>query len=226
MENGYYAPLKLIYKELGKYRRFTGRTPQKTIQERVQRDERFTRIGFGVYALTKYLEKLPQVVTAKTVGETKDNRHAAVQGMIIEIGNMRDYDTYTPDRSKVFENKKLGNLATLKEFPLFTYERIVRSVKSVDVAWFNERGFPERLIEVEDSTDFRGSLVKFAELQDFATTFRLVAPSERKTKYNREVSRAAFSRIIDRCRFISYPEIEKYYYALTHYRKVSKSVIL
>ncbi len=42
-------------------------------------------------------------------------------------------------------------------------------IEFVDVAWFNERGFPEKIFEVEDSTDFRGSLVKFAELQDFNT---------------------------------------------------------
>jgi hypothetical protein len=30
----------------------TGLTPDNSIQERVQRDDRFTRIGLGVYALT------------------------------------------------------------------------------------------------------------------------------------------------------------------------------
>lgn len=226
LHNGYYAPLKLIYKEFEKYRKFSGLTPLKTIQERVQRDNRFTRIGLGVYALTEYLDKLPQVITPKTASEKTSQRHAAVQGMIIEIGNMEGFETYTPDRSKVFTNKELGNIATVKEFPIFTYERIIQSVKFVDVVWFNERGFPEKVFEVEDSTDFRGSLVKFAELQDFNTTFNLVASAERKTKYDREVSKTAFSKIMDRCHFVSYPEIEEYYSASLNYHKVSKSVIL
>ena len=225
LHSGYYAPLKLIYKEFEKYRKFSGLTPLNTIQERVQRDKRFTRIGFGVYALTEYLDKLPQIITPKTINEKRNQRHSAVQGMIIEIGNMEGFDTYTPDKSKVFANKELGNIATMKEFPLFTYEKIIRSVKFVDVTWFNERGFPEKIFEVEDSTDFRGSLVKFAELQDFNTSFNLVASAERKTKYDREVSKSAFAKIISRCHFVNYSDIEEYYNASLNYHKVSKSVI-
>jgi len=225
LHNSYYAPLKLIYKEFEKYRKFSGLTPLNTIQERVQRDKRFTRIGFGVYALTEHLNKLPQIITPKTTGEKTNQRHAAVQGMIIEIGNMEGFDTYTPDRGKVFANKELGNIATIKDFPVFTYNRIVRSIKFVDVAWFNGRGFPKKIFEVEDSTDFRGSLVKFAELQDFNTSFNLVASAERKTKYDREVSKTAFANIVSRCHFVNYADIEEYYNASLNYHKVSKSVI-
>lgn len=225
LENGYYAPLKLIYREFEKHRPFSGLTPLKTIQERVQRDKRFTRIGLGVYALTEYLDKLPQAVAPKTTTEKLVQRHVAIQGMIIEIGNMEGFDTYTPDRSKTFANKELGNIATLKDFPPFTYDRIIRSVKFVDVAWFNERGFPEKVFEVEDSTNFRGSLVKFAELQDFNTTFNLVASAERKAKYEREVSKAAFTNILNRCHFVTYSNIEEYYNASLNYHKLSKVVI-
>lgn len=226
LHNGYYAPLKLIYKEFGKYRKFSGLTPFKTIQAVVQRDRRFSRIGLGVYALTDHLDKLPQTIAPKTNDERRGQRHATIQGMIIEIGNMKGFDTYTPDRTKIFGNKELGSLATLKEFPSFTYDKIIQSVKFVDAAWFNERGFPEKIFEVEDSTDFRGSLVKFAELQDFNTTFSLVAPVERRAKYDREVSKTAFSRISERCHFVSYPEIEEYYNASLSYHKVSNGGLL
>lgn len=56
IDNGGFAPLKLIYKNIEKYRKKTGLTPDNTIQEKVQRDIRFTRIAFGVYALTKFLD--------------------------------------------------------------------------------------------------------------------------------------------------------------------------
>ncbi len=52
IDNGGFAPLKLIYQNIEKYRQKTGETPDNTIQERVQRDGRFTRIALGV--------KLPQ----------------------------------------------------------------------------------------------------------------------------------------------------------------------
>jgi len=59
-ENGGFAPLKYIYENIEKYRKKTGKTPNNTIQERVQRDERFTRIALGVYGLTEFLEKIEE----------------------------------------------------------------------------------------------------------------------------------------------------------------------
>ena len=59
--NGNFAPLKLLYKEIWNYKdksKITGITSDKTIQERVQRDPRFTRIAKGVYALTEFLEQV------------------------------------------------------------------------------------------------------------------------------------------------------------------------
>ena len=55
LNNGYLASLQHIYKEFSKYRVLTGKTPFKTIQERVQRDKRFTLIGLGLYAITEFL---------------------------------------------------------------------------------------------------------------------------------------------------------------------------
>jgi hypothetical protein len=59
-ENGGYAPLKYIYQNIEKYRKKTGKTPDNTIQERVQRDDRFTRIALGVYGLVEFLENIEE----------------------------------------------------------------------------------------------------------------------------------------------------------------------
>lgn len=174
LNNGYFAPLKLIYREIWNYKdinEIKGKTPRLTIQERVQRDKRFTRIGLGVYALTDYLELLP-----KETNDVHNNvrKHVEVQGMLLEIGNnMKDIaDTYTNDKSCVFQNKTLGNLATLQKVPSFTFEHIIKdSVSFADVIWFNERKFPQAIFEVEYSTDFRDAFIKFMELQDFQTSF-------------------------------------------------------
>ncbi|MCX7839342.1 MAG: hypothetical protein N2559_07800 [Anaerolineae bacterium] len=224
LANGYYASLQLIYKEFVKYRPLTGKTPLKTIQERVQRDRRFTRIGLGVYALTEHLDKLPLAPKPQTVVEQRNYMHTRIQGMLIEIGNMDGFKTFTPDKSKVFDNKRLGNLVSLQRIPPFTYPRIVRSVRYIDVIWFNEQGFPERAFEVEDSTDFRRSLVKFTDLQYFNMTFHLIASAERKDKFEREVVRAAFSGIAKRCHFVSYDEIIQLYDARLRYQKARASL--
>ncbi len=71
-DNGGAAHLSYIYEHLETYRKMTGKTPEKTIQERLQRDERFTRIGRGIYALTEVLSKLENNDTG--VFEIKSNQ--------------------------------------------------------------------------------------------------------------------------------------------------------
>lgn len=218
LHNGYIAPLKLIYKEIWKYKdisKIAGATPNNSIQERVQRDPRFTRIGIGVYALTAYMDQLVKQPVAKTLKEKKASKHGEIQGMLLEIGNSRPevHDTYTNDKKFIFGNKQLGAISTLENVPLFTFEHIIRdSVSFVDVIWFNDRLYPSKMFEVENSTDFRDAFVKFMELQDFQTDFICVSPMERKTKFDKEIKKSAFAPIFNRVKFYSYEDVENDYH--------------
>ena len=134
LKNGYFAPLKLIYKKIWEYKdkaNITGKTPNNTIQERVQRDKRFTRIGLGVYALTEHLEKLHRINELQNLQNPKERKHAAIQGMLLEIGNFKNdiSDTYTNDKNWIFQGKKLGNLSTIGQVPYFTYNEIIDNIE-------------------------------------------------------------------------------------------------
>lgn len=217
LKNGYFAPLKLIYKEIWNYKdksEIVGKTPDMTIQERVQRDKRFTRIGLGVYALTDYIDRLPKTEIPKTKQAEKERKHARIQGMLLEIGNhQKDIsDTYTNDKKWIFENKTLGSLATIQKVPLFTFQNIIDdSISFVDVIWFNQRQFPQVIFEVEHSTDFRDAFIKFMELQDFQTRFYCVSDIGRREKFEKEKSKAAFSAINNRVNFLTYEQVENDY---------------
>ncbi len=214
LHNGYFAPLKLIYREIWNYKDRSdviGKTPDMTIQERVQRDKRFTRIGLGVYALTEYLDKLPKAEIPKTQKAETERKHATIQGMLLEIGNhQKDIsDTYTNDKKWIFDNKTLGSLATIQKVPIFTFQHIIDdSVSFADVIWFNERQFPQVIFEVEHSTDFRDAFIKFMELQDFQTRFYCVADEGRRDKFEREKGKSAFSAINKRVGFLTYEQVE------------------
>ena len=218
IKNGYFAPLKLIYKEIWNYKdlsKIKGKTPNFTIQERVQRDPRFIRIGLGVYALKEHLDKLPkEIEKPKNLLQKKERNHARIQGMLLEIGNNKDDvgDTYTNDKKWIFQNKPLHNLSTLKAIPPFTYNKIIdETVRFFDVIWFNKRGFPFKIFEVEESTDFRDAFVKFIELQDFTAKFYCVSDESRKPKFEKEINKIAFQLIKRRCEFVNYAKIENDY---------------
>jgi len=217
LSNGYIAPLKLIYKKIWEYKdksKIKGKTPVATIQERVQRDKRFTRIGLGVYALTDYLDKLPKEEQPKSEQKKIERKHSIIQGMLLEIGNNKKEvsDTYTNDKGWIFHGKKLGNLSTIEHIPYFTYKDIINnSARFIDVIWFNERRFPFSFFEVEHSTDFRDALIKFCELQDFYAKFYCVSEQNKYEKFKKEINKNAFKSIMNRVKFLSYNKVENDY---------------
>lgn len=56
---GYIATLKQIYQIAPTFKTFSGLTPHKTINERVQRDDNFVKLKAGLYGLKNHLDKLP-----------------------------------------------------------------------------------------------------------------------------------------------------------------------
>ena len=216
LSRGYFATLKQLHDEVPKLKTFIGKTPDKTINERVQRDERFTKIMPGLWALTQYLDKLPDHLNPRVEKSEQEKvaiSHALIQGYLIEIGNMKGFSTFTLDKNGLFLDKKLADIISVQSCPEFTYDRIIQHVKYIDVIWFNQREYPSNVIEVEHSTNFRNSFLKFLELQDFATKMTIVAPIKRREQFNRETTRTTFETINKRINFISYDDVEKIYSA-------------
>jgi len=221
LDNNYVAPLRKIYKEILKYRPLTGQTPFNTIQERVQRDPKFSRVGFGVYALTEYLDKLPIAPKPKDKEEEKEQTHYSIQGMLLEVGNMEGYDTYSPNKNSIFDNKPLSQIMTLSALPDFTYSNIIKSTKFIDVLWFNERGFPKSAFEVEITPQFRNSLVKFSDLSDFHISFFIISEARYLNKFQNEISRSVFKEVKVRCRFKTCEQVREMYRKSVDKYKVS-----
>lgn len=69
----------------------------------------------------------------------EESYHSVIQGGIVEIGNVRGYQTYCPDKSKRFNNRLLAELTTLRECPPLQFSDY-KLLKQIDVIWFKERG--------------------------------------------------------------------------------------
>lgn len=66
---------------------------------------------------------------------------------------------------------------------------------------------PSYFFEVEHTTDIKSSLLKFYELQDFNSQFRIVADSYRENEFNDKISASIFSPIRSRVEFKSYDTV-------------------
>lgn len=197
------------------------KTPFASIRRIVQQDKKIFKIKPGLYALEshrKEIEKLGVVIETEKNRDSKelhDFNHAYYQGLLLTIGNMRNYKTFVPnqDKNKLYANQKLGEIRTLQELPNFSYENFIQRISTVDVIWFNERNMPHSLFEVEHSTDIQNSLLKFNDLTDFHTRMIIVADEVRKSEYEKKIKYSSFLDLSaeKRVQFLSYETLEKQY---------------
>ena len=215
-ENGGFATLGHLYQNCLKVSEceWKTKTPFASIRRIVQDDRFFFKIKPGLWALKSRRHLLPEEMLAKKEKTPRqiDFTHSYYQGLIVQLGNLQDYETFIPsqDRNKVFLGKeRLGNLASRTDIYPFTYDSVTGRVKTIDVVWFNLRRMPKSVFEVEHSTDMKNSLIKFVELQDFRTDMIIVADKSRKRQYDQTILLNAFKPIKDYVCFWSYQQVSQ-----------------
>jgi hypothetical protein len=151
------------------------------------------------------------------------NKHAHLQGLLLEIGNMRGYQTYSPNKSPRFNGKPLGEIATAKEFPEFPGlgNNIVRQI---DVIWLDKL-FPIHAFEVELTTGIWTGLVRLAELKRLNTQLHVITDIDDRA-FRRRVSGDIFSDILARCHHANASEIEELYETEVKLRSIAKNLYL
>jgi len=206
-KNGGYATFNQL-NSLVDFSAWGTKTPFASIRRIVQTNNEFFRVQSGLWALkdceSEVLEKFK--IDKNDKKSVEEFTHSYFQGVIVEIGNSRSFDTYVPpqDKNKMFLEKKLSDLTTTEKIYEFAYPDILRKAKTVDAIWFNERKMPCAFYEVEHTTDMKNSLNKFFELQDFRAKFYIVAANERKSQFDDVIHSSIYTPIRDLVEFVNY----------------------
>jgi len=145
--------------------------------------------------------------------------HESAEAVLLMLGNL-GYDTYTPDASRTYDGKKLGEIATLEDLHAFTSEKIMDSVRNIDVVWLKDE-WPEYLFEVEHTTGVTSGLLRIYQAEKLNTKFVIVGPKDVLKKFEKEVEKAPFKTIKQKYRFRSYEDLREMYLAASSYRTVS-----
>lgn len=219
-KHGGYATLGNLYHFVDTSKWKT-KTPNESIRRIVQQSNKIFRIQLGLWALEECRTEVFRKFEIKTEDITNDEvfTHSYYQGLIVEIGNMKNYKTYVPaqDKNRKFLEKPLADISTTIKIPEFSYPNLINRARTIDVIWFNERNMPDSFFEVEHSTDIQNSVVKFCDLQDFYSRFLIVAPQNRCDQFHKVMQRTAFKDIRHRIKFHSYEDIIKQYNYMCEY---------
>jgi hypothetical protein len=212
-KNGGFANFNHLYQHV-QMKDWGTKTPFASIRRIVQLDPRFFRLEPGLWALKSYESKLPFPLEVKTKSDSVKQEkfsHTYFQGLAVEIGNFRQFSTYVPaqDKNNKFLNQPLDEVTTAKQLFDFSYPKILKSAKTVDVIWFNKRNMPSTFIEVKHSTNMYNSLRKFGELQDFYADFIILAPEVRKAEFEEKRTATSYRDVKDRVKFWGYEYVSK-----------------
>jgi hypothetical protein len=222
--NGGFATLGYLYQNVD-VTSWATKTPFSSINRIVQDSRFFFRIKPGLWALNSHRNSVLayfEIDKAQTKEADDVFTHSYYQGLLLEIGNLRGYQTFVPnqDKNKHFLSKPLFEVSTLGTIHDFGYENFVRRARTIDVIWFNDRKMPSSFFEVEHSTDFFNSLIKFADLTDFHASFCIVADAARRREYEQKISSSVFSKVKGRFEFLSYDQLADLH---TYESKMSKT---
>lgn len=209
------ATLADLYRETMKVEgpTWATKTPFASIRRIVQQRPEIFKVRPGLWALKSYQKKLGLVENADKDKSQAAQNHSYYQGILLTIGNLRGYKTFSPnqDKNRLFVHQPLKDVRTLQEIPSFSYEEFTRRCSTVDVVWFNNRLMPKSLFEVEHSTDFQNSLIKFSDLQDFHTRMIIVTDDNRKREFLQKIQSSVFAEIAKRVDFLGYESLVKQY---------------
>lgn len=226
-KNGGYATLGDLYR-LVDTSMWATKTPNESIRRIVQNEKSIFRIQPGLWALEDFRS---EVLRKFNIGSNDEKNvelfsHGYFQGLIVEIGNMKNFSTYVPaqDQNRKFLEKRLIDICSTVKIPPFSYENLTDRAKTIDVIWFNERRMPNSFFEVEHSTDIQNSVTKFCDLQDFNTRLFIVAPQYRREQFQKVMGRTAFKEVANRVKFCSYEEISKQYEMMCGLRNIESII--
>lgn len=195
------------------------------------------RIGLGIYALPDIkleqtlFDEIQQGKTKteifKGIGDT--DLHSYVEGMLLELGNVYGYLTYTADPSGKFGTKPLRKLATTEGFPNFTSSTLLNIAKGIDVIWFIKRALvvmPKHTFDVEKTTDFSKALHRAYQLRDFKTTFYVVSQVRKDQRFQKKLATDPYTEIGNRFFFRSFEDIFSLYEIAIKHSELKERIII
>ncbi len=204
------------------------KTPFASIRRIVQTRPEIYKIKPGLYGLVALRTQneakgiIEETQLNKNSQELIVSNHAYYQGLLLTIGRLKKFDTFSPqqDKNRKFLDKPLKEVRTLTELPNFSYSEFVRRSGTIDVIWFNQRRMPHSFFEVESSSDIQNSLAKYNDLKDFYVRMFIVADKSRESEYEMKIARSSFADIKDRIKFLEYESVVKQYEYAMGYEKL------
>lgn len=161
----------------------------------------------------KFLSKYARGDMKTSDLEEKDSikAHAEAELLLLKIGKMLGYETYSPDKSYKAYGEELANSITLKNIPTrFIGSTLAPIISEIDVIWFKDE-VPKFAFEVEHSTKLGSGFQRLCQLIPLSTKLFIMSPTKNSYLFEKYINTDPYYKYRDAFRFRDYTQLESFF---------------
>jgi len=146
--------------------------------------------------------------------------HSDAQLLLLKIGVMLGYDTYSPNKSNEAFGEKLQDHITLNQIPTRFLGELVSIIKEIDVIWFKEE-VPKCAFEVEHTTKFGNGFQRLYQLNPLSAKLFIVSLSKNYYLFEKFINSDPYYKYKNRFYFRSYKQLEDYFKTVSEFSAIN-----
>jgi hypothetical protein len=177
--------------------------------------------------LANYSVKEEGVIHTESELEEKNEitAHAEAEMLLLKIGRMLGYDTYSPNKTNEAFGEVLQDYITLRQLPTrFLGADVAKLVSQIDVIWFRDE-VPEYAFEVEHSTKIGGGLQRLCQLKPLSTKLFIIASGKDYHLYDKYINNDPYYKYKKDFRFREYKQLESYFKAVSEFSAIKDAFV-
>jgi hypothetical protein len=163
--------------------------------------------------------RLIELPTPPELSSDGHDPHGEQQGMLLELGKLCGYETFTNSTDKTirkFRGESLASFATVRNDSDDLLALPLKKMSNTDVMWMAEDSeglYPRYAFEVENSTKVKNGLLRLLKIPErFHTELFVIGPGEEEAKlFGRYLQDTPFRQHAERFHFFRYTDVESFY---------------
>lgn len=185
----------------------------------------FEKFGTIEKFLSHYKKYTPEADISDLEESSKIQAHSEAQILLLKIGKMLGYDTYSPNKNNEAYGEKLLDYITLDTLPRrFVGDDIFSLVREIDVLWFKDE-FPEYAFEIEHSTKMAKGFQRLSQLTPIKTNLFIVAARKDQYLFDKYITTDPYFKNKENYRFRDYKQLENYFNAVSEFNTINSTFL-
>lgn len=150
--------------------------------------------------------------------------HTEAEMLLLKIGVLLGYDTYSPNKNISAYNEPLSNYITLSEIPKRFLGDMLNIVSQIDIIWFKD-DVPVFAFEVEHTTGVATGVQRLYQLVPLKTELFVIAEEKTRRLFDKFVDSNPYYTKRDQFHFKNYDQLEDYFNYASEFQAMNKAFL-